>query len=123
MIERGKRKMIQRKRNEIRKNEPVNKTYRKRKRRKNRTLLYAIVAVALVMSSVLFMKRNELYTDYKLQVDQVNDLKEKMQKLQEEKKEIEAKAAYVQTPQYIEDMAREKLGLVYEDEIIFEPKE
>ncbi|MDR1701115.1 MAG: septum formation initiator family protein [Lachnoclostridium sp.] len=115
--------MIQRKRNEIRKNEPVNKTYRKRKRRKNRTLLYAIVAVALVMSSVLFMKRNELYTDYKLQVDQVNDLKEKMQKLQEEKKEIEAKAAYVQTPQYIEDMAREKLGLVYEDEIIFEPKE
>lgn len=29
--------------------------------------------------------------------------------------------AYMQTIRYIEEMAREKLGLVYEDEIIFRP--
>jgi len=31
--------------------------------------------------------------------------------------------AYVQTKRYIEDVAREKLGLVYEDEIIFRREE
>ena len=31
--------------------------------------------------------------------------------------------AYMQTTRYIEEMAREKLGLVYPDEIIFRPIE
>ncbi|MGB4661610.1 MAG: septum formation initiator family protein [Mobilitalea sp.] len=31
--------------------------------------------------------------------------------------------AYAQTKQYIEDMARDKLGLVYKDEILFQPEE
>lgn len=33
--------------------------------------------------------------------------------------EIEALGKEVQTKGYIEDVAREKLGLVYEDEILF----
>ncbi|NLK29222.1 MAG: septum formation initiator, partial [Clostridiales bacterium] len=54
----------------------------------------------------------------------------KLQKLelqikeQEERaKEIKNLEAYVQTKRYIEDVAREKLGLVYEDEIILKPEE
>jgi len=34
--------------------------------------------------------------------------------------EIEEYAKYKQTKQYVEDMAKERLGLVYKDEIIFE---
>jgi cell division protein DivIC len=36
----------------------------------------------------------------------------------ERSKEIEKLEAYSQTKRYIEDIAREQLGLVYEDEII-----
>lgn len=36
---------------------------------------------------------------------------------------IENLEVYVQTKRYIEDIAREKLGLVYDYEIIFKPEE
>ncbi len=37
--------------------------------------------------------------------------------------EIEELEAYTKTKKYIEDIAKEKLGLVYEDEIIFKSKD
>ena len=37
-------------------------------------------------------------------------------------KAIEEQAEYQKTDAYIEDLAREKLGLVHEDEIIFKKK-
>ncbi len=86
-------------------------------------MLYIIVSAVAVLSGVLAIKQKDINDEYKLQQENERELKEKVESLKEEKKDIESKAAYVQTPQYIEDMAREKLGLVYEDEIIFEPKE
>lgn len=54
--------------------------------------------------------------------------KEKMltEQIEEEKKrteEIEEFRKYTKTKKYIEDIAREKLGLVYEDEIIIQTDE
>ena len=40
----------------------------------------------------------------------------------ENQKAIEEKAAYQKTDAYIEDLARDKLGLVHENEIIFKKK-
>ena len=55
-------------------------------------------------------------------------LKEEKKKLKKEKKEADKRAKeleeyeeYVKTDEYVEEVAREKLGLVYKDEIIFEP--
>lgn len=44
---------------------------------------------------------------------------------QEERRaeEIEAFESYTTTKKYVEDVAKEKLGLVYEDEIIFKSKD
>ena len=39
------------------------------------------------------------------------------------KEEIEEFKKYIKTKKYIEDTAREKLGLVYEDEIIIQTEE
>ena len=41
---------------------------------------------------------------------------------EENQKAIEEKAAYQKTDAYIEDLARDKLGLVHENEIIFKKK-
>jgi cell division protein FtsB len=46
--------------------------------------------------------------------------------IDEAKKEAEAleeKEKYMQTKKYIEDEAKDKLGLVYPDEIVIEPRE
>lgn len=37
--------------------------------------------------------------------------------------EIKALEAYTKTKKYVEDVAKDKLGLVYEDEIIFKSKD
>ena len=37
----------------------------------------------------------------------------------ERKEELQTRSIYVTTKQFIEEFAREKLGLVYEDELIF----
>ena len=48
------------------------------------------------------------------------------QRIREEKdrtKELEILPEYIQSDEYIEKAAREKFGLVYEDDIIFKPEE
>ena len=47
------------------------------------------------------------------------ELQKQIKEEEQKAKEIEKLEEYVGTDEYIEDMAREKLGLVYEDEIIF----
>ena len=42
--------------------------------------------------------------------------------LEKEAKSIEEQKKYMQTNEYIEEMAREKFGLVYDDEIVFKAK-
>ncbi len=50
------------------------------------------------------------------------NLQKQIEDEEENQKAIEEKAAYMKTNAYIEDLAREKLGLVHEDEIIFKKK-
>ena len=51
--------------------------------------------------------------------EQEIELQKQIKEEEQKAKEIEKLEEYVGTDEYIEDMAREKLGLVYEDEIIF----
>ena len=48
-------------------------------------------------------------------------LEAKKKSLQKEQQDIKDKSAYMKTDKYIEEVAREKFGLVYENEIIFKP--
>lgn len=50
------------------------------------------------------------------------EMLEKQIKSEEQRaQELEALEKYMQTRKYMEDVAREKLGLVYPDEILIEP--
>jgi cell division protein DivIC len=50
-------------------------------------------------------------------------LEEKKKSLEKEKEDIEEKKEYMKTDKYIEEVAREKFGLVYNNEIIFKAAE
>ena len=49
-------------------------------------------------------------------------MQEKLEEEQTRTDKLEEQKRYVQTKEFIEQYAKEKLGLIYEDEIIFEGK-
>ena len=66
------------------------------------------------------------YNNSKLQAKQ-NEYNKKIESLQaqidyenQRTKDLEEYEKYTKTSKYVEEVAKEKLGLVYEDEIIFE---
>ena len=94
----------------------------RRKPRRN-TGAGLIVFIVLVIFGIVSYARINLEgkrDSVQAKIEEVQAQKEAQLKKAEE---IEKLSAYVQTKKYIEDMAREKLGLVYEDEIIFRPSE
>lgn len=79
-----------------------------------------ITLVVLVLFGILTYKTVTLkqqVTEYQATLD---GYKKDKKKLEKEREEIEDLRDYVETDSYIEEMAREKLGLVYKNEVIFE---
>ena len=69
------------------------------------------------------------YSEIQLQAEkralekQKSELEEQLQTEEERSAELEDQRAYMQTVRYIEEIAREVLGLVYPDETILRPEE
>ena len=93
---------------------------RKKKNRSGMGIVFLTVMVMFVVITIkkagLEQKNNELKNEIAGYENEIADLTE-------EQKNIEEYREYVKSDEYIEDIARKKLGLVYPDEIIFEAKE
>ena len=90
---------------------------RRRRQRKNGTVSIAIIVLAfLIVMSVQIFKLKQKEAAYEAQEA---ELKEAYEQETERAEEIESLADYVQSDQYIIDMAHSKLGLAYDNEIIF----
>ena len=89
-------------------------------RRKNLALVAFVVFMLCCVISFKKVELNKKIEAYEKKITQLE-----AEKAEEEKraKEIQEYEDYVQTKKYIEQEARDKLGLVYPDEIIFEPEE
>ncbi len=76
----------------------------------------AVVITIAVVTWVRGMSLQEQLDDYDVRQGQLSELI-----AQEENRtnQLEERKKYMQTKQYIEDVAREKVGLVYPDEIMF----
>ena len=90
-----------------------------RKRHQNRfsmflvTLVVVMIMVAVAVQSVVLQAKIDSYASREKQLEQ---------QIAEEKaraEEIEEFRKYTQTKAYIEEVAKDKLGLVYEGEILF----
>lgn len=96
---------------------------RKIKHKKRRTGIGTIVVVVLLICSIVSFKRFSLDLEREQSEKRRNEVKTAIKEEQERTEEIDNYKAYVQTKKYIEEVAREKLGLVYEDEIIFKSED
>lgn len=94
-----------------------------RKRRKNSTGFGIIAIVVIIFAAIVSYSRVGLQERYDEAEVKIDRLQEKINEQQERALDISNLKAYVQTKAYIEEMAREKLGLVYPDEIIFTPED
>lgn len=75
-------------------------------------LLVAVVSV----SSISLRAKNQAY------IAQETELEEKIEAEEERSKEIDDLEEYVGTDEYVEQTAKDKLGLVHENEILFKRK-
>lgn len=94
-----------------------------KKFKRRRTGLRAIALVVLLLCGIVSYKRSGLEAESLKLQERKQELVNQEKELKEESKSIKEYKAHVQTKKYIEEVAREKLGLVYEDEIIFEPED
>ncbi len=88
--------------------------------RKSRKNLLLVAGVTLVLCLVVSYSRMKLEAQERACEKRVEELEKELSKEEKRAEEIEEYEAYVKTKKYIEEEAREKLGLVYPDEIIFE---
>ena len=94
-----------------------------RKRQQNRfSMLLATLVVVLILVLV-GVKSIELRDKIDQKRTEAAQLEAQIEAEMQRTLEIEALGKEVQTKGYIEDVAREKLGLVYEDEILFKQDE
>lgn len=94
-----------------------------KKRKKKRNGLKTITILVLIVCGIVAYSRTQLDREAAKLSKQVEALNRQIEEENERTVQIQEKKAYVQTKKYIEETAREKLGLVYPNEIIFEEEE
>lgn len=78
-----------------------------------------IALVVAVLLSTLLFQSHKLEAQNVAYGEQIQQLQDQIDVEEARAQELEKLPEYVQSKEYIEMVAREKFGLVYEDEIIF----
>lgn len=90
-----------------------------RKKRQNRTGMILVTIVVMMMLIVVTIKSVELQDKKEAYAQREAALLEEIAAEEARTEEIEEYGKYTQTKKYVEEVAKDKLGLVYEGEIIF----
>lgn len=90
-----------------------------RKRNQNRLSMFLVSLVVLMIMLVVAVKSVELQQKLDVKAQELQLLQEQIDAEKARAEQIKEFGKEVQTKGYIEDVAREKLGLVYEGEILF----
>ncbi len=99
----------------------AHKVRRRSKKRISRFTKFGIVVLCLVICGTLIYKSNVLNEQRNEYSKQISQLQKEKEEAINKAKELEDYEKYVKTDEFVEEVARDKLGLVYKDEVIFEP--
>lgn len=101
----------------------VRREIRMKKKNQNSLAIILVAMVILIMLVVVTANNKGLKEKLEAYREKEQILSEQIEAEKERAKEIEEFEKYTKTKKYIEDVAREKLGLVYEDEIIIQTQD
>ena len=90
-----------------------------RRKRHNKTGMLLVTTVVLMMLIVVAVKSVELREKRAFYAMREEALMQEIEAEEARTEEIAEYEKYTQTKKYVEEIAKEKLGLVYEGEIIF----
>ena len=94
-----------------------------RKKRQNRLGMFLVLMVVLMLLVVVSVKSVELRQKLEAYQTEEKALQEQIDAENARTQEIEEYRKYTQTKKYVEEVAKEKLGLVNEGEVIYKPEE
>lgn len=83
--------------------------------------IIAVTAVVLIFALVLGVRINSLKAKEQQYIEKEQAILARVAEEEERAKTLEEYRVYVQTKQYVEKVAKEKLGLVNPDEILLKP--
>lgn len=75
--------------------------------------------ILILFVAVMSVQIHKVYQKDQEKIAQEAELKELLQQELDRKEELEEYQEYIESQEYIEDMAESKLGLLYDDQIIF----
>ena len=84
---------------------------------------FAIVGVVLLLLVFVSVASLSLRASNANKQEKIAELESQIEAEEKKSEELEEYSKYVQTKKYAEEVAKEKLGLVYEDEIIFKAED
>lgn len=93
-----------------------------RKKRQNRLGMVLVMTVLAMLMVVVTVKSFELREKQAIYTAKEQALTEQILAEEKRTEEIEEYRKYTQTKKYVEEIAKDKLGLVYEGEIVFKEK-
>ena len=94
-----------------------------RKKRQNRLGMFLVLMVVLMLLVVVSLKSAELRQKQETYAARERVLQEQIDAEKARTEEVEEYRKYTQTKKYVEEVAKDKLGLVNEGEIIYKPDE
>lgn len=94
-----------------------------RKKRQNRLGMICVTIVVMMLLAVLVFKSVELGHKYKAYEEREALLNAQIAEEEERTKSLEEYEKYTKTDKFVEEYAKEKLGLVYDNEILFRSSE
>lgn len=106
----------------MKKNNRKSRAKRKKDSQSIRKSVLGICAVLILLVSVVSVGSINLHSKNKAYIEQEQELISQIEEEKERAEEIEELAEYVGTSEYVEQVAKDKLGLVYQNEIIFKTK-
>ena len=95
----------------------------RRRSKQNKSSVVCISLIVLMLVGVMSIQIVSVYGRNQSYQAQEEELQSQLESEQARQKELEEYKKYVNTKEYIEQIAKTKLGLVYPNEVIYKEKE
>lgn len=97
--------------------------YRKRKKKENRMGKLCVSGIVFMFLIVMSIQIVKLYKEDQTYIAKEKELNEQLEDATEEQQQLADYEQYTQSQQYIEEVTKSKLGLVYNNEIVFKEQD
>ena len=85
--------------------------------------MFIVVGCLALLTIVVIYKAQDLKSQKESLQVQAAELQTQLETAKQGYKKLEQREEYMKTDEYVEDVARSQLGLIYPDEIVVKPKE